>query len=85
MSSLIQQRMSIDRQRTQGWVLFGFGAVLGALSLIEIAIDHDVSWFRWAGLVVMAGLALSGLRMRHQSERRRAAFEAEHGANAGKQ
>lgn len=85
MSSFIQQRISIDRKRTQGSVLVGYGAVLGILSLLEIVINHDVSWFRWAGLIVMAGLALSGLRMRHQAERRRAEFEAEDGEYAGKQ
>lgn len=83
MGSLIQDRMAIDRLRLSGlWMLVvgGLLAIVGALSLAG-----DSRPLRLYLIVVFTVLAIMGIVRLVRARRRRIAFEARHGADAGKQ
>lgn len=82
--SLIQQRMSIERERLAGI----FSLILGCLGTCLVTVVFilgergDVLWIQ---LVVWLGWVAVGVMMLVWSRRRMSGFEAEHGAGAGKQ
>lgn len=81
--SLIQQRITLDRKQWETW--FTFATVLLALVIAFILRMTDTGWL-WgiATVILTAGLVVAALRIRGvRSEIR--AFEAEYGADAGKQ
>ena len=84
MESLILQRMRIDRTRTWGRVLLIGGALWLVLSGLLIAADpSDISGFAFLGLTI--GWIVVGFRQLAKHRAAVAAFETEHGADAGTQ
>ena len=83
MSSLIQQRMAIERIRTSAivWTLFGGVGALLALAQLVVGTEptRAVVFFGVAGGMIIVGL----VKMR-QYRRAIAAFTAENGVDAGK-
>lgn len=84
MTSLIQQRIAIDRERVIGTVYTALGSLMLSLGLV-MAIIEPSQWSRWAFMVVWAGFAAVGVRKLAAARRTRRAFESEHGVDAGKQ
>lgn len=83
MPTLIQQRMSPDRQRIQArWMLlWGYALVYFGVTLYWTASSwFTVLYFLFALVVVTLGI----IRVR-AARRDRIAFETEHGPHAGKQ
>jgi hypothetical protein len=82
--SLIQQRMDIDRVRTRGLVGMWFGTVAFAVWLaLLVRSGYDVLY---VPQVVLSALIIGmGVWESRKHKRRLAAFEAEHGTDAGKQ
>lgn len=84
MESLILQRMGIDRMRTQArFLLFG-GMVWSVPTALALA-DDPARLSGWGFALFSMGWIVAGIR---QLAKYRAAvdtFEAEHGADAGKQ
>lgn len=84
MESLILQRMRIDRTRTWGRFLLIGGALWLVLSGLLIAADpSDISGFAFLGLTI--GWIVVGSRQLARHRAAVAAFETEHGADAGTQ
>ena len=84
MVSLIQQRMELDRMKRRGWVSFGVGLIfvfLGVVSTIRSDLDLFSSLQTGGGVFLLA-LAIFELRRARRAE---AAFETEHGKDAGVQ
>lgn len=83
MSSLIQQRMALDRQRIQArWMLlWGYALVCFGVTLYLSESNWlTVPYFLFALVVVASGI----IRVR-AARRDRIAFETEHGPHAGRQ
>jgi hypothetical protein len=81
--SLIQQRMEIDRGRSNGWVTLWCGIVYLALSAFRLPSGVNLVFVVLAlGAVVVIGMGVWSIR---RARRTLAAFEAEHGTGAGKQ
>ncbi|MDJ0376258.1 hypothetical protein [Cryobacterium sp. PH31-L1] len=83
MSSLIQQRMAIERIRTSAiaWTLFGGVGALLAIAQLVVGTEPTRAfvYFGVAGGMITVGLVKSG-----RYRRAIAAFTAENGVEAGK-
>lgn len=83
-SSLIQQRLVIDRQRTLGLVIVvGAGLALG-FSILTL-LDHPDNVFRWFGVVLFAVWLVFGIYRLLRAVGRQRGFEEQHGRDAGRQ
>lgn len=85
MASLIQQRMAIDRQRNFGTTYLVLGITFIVVGIAELSNADTTMWPGAMSLVLGIFWLSSGVVQRVKSERARRAFEAEHGANAGRQ
>lgn len=83
MTSLIQQRMSIDRQRIWGLWLLVDGALMAAGGIGLVITQR--SWSGALYIVLFTVVAVRGAIRLVSARRRRLAFESEHGNAAGKQ
>ncbi|RUR03087.1 hypothetical protein [Labedella endophytica] len=83
--SLIQQRMAITRDRTYGIVMTVLALLIAASGIARAVGEANDPLLAWllAG-VSLALAAISAVRALRATRRLRA-FEAEHGAEAGKQ
>ncbi|MET2010156.1 hypothetical protein ABXJ56_01265 [Microbacterium chocolatum] len=83
MPSLIQQRMALDRQRTQArWMLiWGCASTVSTATLL---ITH-ASWFAALGVFCAVAIIATGAASFLTARRNRIAFETAHGPDAGKQ
>ena len=83
MSSLIQQRMAIERIRTSAIALTLFGGIWGLLAIAQLVVGTDPTrvavFFGIAG-----GMIIVGLVKLRRYRRAIAAFTAENGVEAGK-
>lgn len=82
--SLIQQRIAIDRQRTIGLIFLVLAGALFLLGAFSLATDPERE-FLWTGVIVFGANAVMGAVTLIGASSKRRAFEAEHGAGAGKQ
>jgi hypothetical protein len=84
MTTLIQQRMVLDRQRGRARLQLGLGAFFALLAAIAFGRDAD-AWVPWGYLVIGVVAGLLAWRQLRAARRAIRAFEAEHGAGAGVQ
>ncbi len=84
MESLILQRMAIDRMRTHGRFLLCGGMVWSAPAALTLA-DDPARFSGWGFACFSIGWILVGLRQLAKHRAAVAAFETEHGADAGTQ
>jgi hypothetical protein len=84
MTSLIRQRMELDRQRRSARSQLGLAVVWVLLGALMFGSDRN-SWLPWVyvGLALLTGLV--GWRQLMSARRALDAFEAEHGPGAGVQ
>jgi Flp pilus assembly protein TadB len=82
--SLIQQRMDIDRGRTRSLTMIWFGAALVLLGTVRLlgSSTEVLAFLQTAVAIVLVGAGAFRLKRTNQEL---AAFEAEHGKDAGKQ
>jgi hypothetical protein len=78
--SLIQERMSIDRQRLAGWLMTVGGSIGVALGLVTMLTNHT----NWAGIAFVVWVPI-GVAQLVRARKRRVSFENEHGYEAGRQ
>lgn len=82
--SLIQQRIAIDRQRLSGVIVSLGAGVLFIVGAIGLALDPE-RHFLWIGVIIFGANTIAGVVTLITAESKRRAFEARHGATAGKQ
>jgi hypothetical protein len=76
--------MEIDRARTGSVVLVVMGVVWASLATVRF-VDSGPSWLVVSQAVIAAGLFVWGVVAARRARRTLAAFEAEHGRDAGRQ
>jgi hypothetical protein len=81
--SLIQQRIALDRERAIATLLIVAGGVSVILGILTVVTRPDgLAWVTAVWPMLLLGFGLFRLWAYRQS---RKAFEAEHGADAGRQ
>ncbi|GAB2452563.1 hypothetical protein HD599_002634 [Conyzicola lurida] len=80
----IQQRIAIDRARTLALWMLGVGGIATVLTALQAALSPPDP-LRWAMCALWVVLGVLGVIRLLAARRRRVAFEAEHGRDAGRQ
>jgi hypothetical protein len=84
MSSLIQQRMAIDRTKTWGIVQIGLGMLLIAISIVYVLLN-TLDFIALAEAAVGIYFTISGFRQFGKARQSEIVFNAENGEDAGVQ
>jgi len=81
--SLIQQRIALERSRLIAASMVVGGALLVIATGASIVLRSTAAVPQWFALVAWAAVVIAGIVRLVTVRRRRIAFEAEHGADAG--
>jgi hypothetical protein len=84
MTSLIQQRLAIERFRVRGLVMVTIGA-LGAVGGFALLTAHTIDDWHFSPLAAFSAMGGIGVGNLLQYRRRRRRFEEVHGVGAGVQ
>jgi hypothetical protein len=82
MASLVQQRMALERRRSFGIIWLVLGVLYCAGAVVQVSTDGRHVW--WANLAIGCAWIGVGYVELRRSQRALTAFEAEHGADAGR-
>jgi ABC-type nickel/cobalt efflux system permease component RcnA len=82
---LIQQRLALGRERVFAIAAMVIGGVGMALVVVTLVTGSAETWFPWIQAAAWLLIGAGGVWSMRRYRRRMAAFEAEHGPDAGKQ